>query len=240
MKGGFLGPAFSEEIVEPELSAIGAVCERLEDRELFEKLAVYLDQGAVIGWFQGRMEFGPHGLGARSIIGDPRRPEMQSLMKLKTEGHEPIRSFALSVLEEDVSEYFQLSSTSPYMLLAAPLQEQENVPFDHNMELGGLATLTVAPSRVHAVVDAGCGAQVHTVNQKSNPRYHSLLKAFKETTACSVLVSTSFKAHGTPIVCRVSEAYECFMRTKMDYLVIENYLLAKSDQPKSSMSVSQG
>lgn len=238
MKGGFLGPAFSEDIVEPELSAIGAVCERLADRELFEKVAEYLDEGAVIGWFQGRMEFGPHGLGARSIMGDPRRPEMQSLMKLKMEDDEPIRPFALSVLEEDVSEYFQLSSLSPYTWVAAPLQEQGSAPLAPETGRGGLATLTVAPSRVHAMVDAGCCAQVHTVNEKANPRYHSLLKAFKERTACSVLVSTSFKTHGAPIVCRVSEAYECFMRTKMDYLVIENYLLAKSDQPKSSMSVS--
>jgi carbamoyltransferase len=231
MKGSYLGPRHSNEDVESRLKTLGAVYHRLDDAALIDSVAGYLAEGKVIGWLQGRMEFGPRSLGGRSILGDARNTKMQSVMNLKIKYRESFRPFAPSVLRERVSEYFHMNSNSPYMLLVAPVVEKRRLPFDSKHEaLWGIDLLNVPRSDVPAVTHIDYSARVQTVHADTNPRYHNLLSAFEKKTGCAVLVNTSFNVRGEPIVCTPEDAYRCFMRTEMDVLVLENFVLRKEEQ----------
>ena len=232
MRGSYLGPRFSEDEVREQLDQHGAVYEQLEDAALFPRLAEILDSDNVVGWFQGRMEFGPRALGGRSIVGDPRSSKMQSVMNLKIKYRESFRPFAPSVLAERVSDYFEQDAESPYMLIVAPVQKNLRVEMsDQQKELFGIEKLNVKRSELPAITHVDYSARVQTVHHDTNPRYYDLLKAFDARTGCGVLVNTSFNVRGEPIVCTPDDAYRCFMRTEMDYLVVNDFLLSKKDQP---------
>ena len=232
MRGSYLGPRFSEDEVREQLDQHGAVYEQLEDAALFPRLAEILDSDNVVGWFQGRMEFGPRALGGRSIVGDPRSSKMQSVMNLKIKYRESFRPFAPSVLAERVSDYFEQDAESPYMLIVAPVQKNLRVEMsDQQKELFGIEKLNVKRSELPAITHVDYSARIQTVHHDTNPRYYDLLKAFDARTGCGVLVNTSFNVRGEPIVCTPDDAYRCFMRTEMDYLVVNDFLLSKKDQP---------
>lgn len=232
MQGAYLGPTFDRGAIAHYLDTVGAVYQELPDHVLLPKLAEILEAGNVVGWFQGRMEFGPRALGNRSIIGDPRNREMQSTMNLKIKYRESFRPFAPSVLAERVADYFEMEGRSPYMLLVAPVAESRRVPMTAEQQhLFGIEKLKVPRSDVPAVTHVDYSARVQTVHQDTNPRYHQLIRAFEERTGCGLLVNTSFNVRGEPIVCTPEDAYRCFMNTEMDYLVLENFLLAKAQQP---------
>ena len=231
MQGSYLGPAFSNDEVEMRLKSLGAVYFHLEDKDLYSWVADELAAGKVVGWLQGRMEFGPRSLGGRSILGDARSTKMQSVMNLKIKYRESFRPFAPSVLRERVSDYFELNCDSPYMLLVAPVVEKRRLPFDSNQKgLWGIDLLNVPRSDIPSVTHIDYSARVQTVHEETNPRYYKLLKAFEEKTGYAALVNTSFNVRGEPIVCTPEDAYRCFMRTEMDVVVLENYVLKKEDQ----------
>ena len=211
--------------------AVGRKYENFPD--LCAHVAELLESGAAIGWFQGRMEWGPRALGNRSILGDPRDPEMQKKLNLKIKYREGFRPFAPSVLAEDASDYFGLQGDpSPYMLLVAPVNEERRNPLPEGYgDLDMWRRLYHQRSDIPAVTHVDYSARIQTVHKETNPRYHQLLRAFKERTGCSLVVNTSFNVRGEPIVCTPEDAYRCFMRTEMDYLVIGNYLFEKSAQP---------
>ncbi len=232
MRGSYLGPCFDDDEIREQLEQHGAVFEKLSDEVLFPRLAEILDSDNVVGWFQGRMEFGPRALGGRSIIGDPRSSKMQSVMNLKIKYRESFRPFAPSVLAERVSDYFEQDVESPYMLIVAPVQKKLRVEMtDEQKNLFGIEKLNVKRSELPAITHVDYSARVQTVHRDTNPRYYDLLTAFDALTGCGVLVNTSFNVRGEPIVCTPDDAYRCFMRTEMDYLVVNNFLLFKKDQP---------
>jgi carbamoyltransferase len=233
MSGSYLGPRFSRGQIKLELDAQGATYRELADDELFDRVAELLDGEQVIGWFQGRMEFGPRALGGRSIIGDPRSAKMQSVMNLKIKYRESFRPFAPSVLAERVGDYFEHDGPSPYMLIVAPVRKHLRVELtEEQQKLFGIDKLKLKRSELPAITHVDYSARIQTVHEETNPRYYRLLKAFERRTGCGVLVNTSFNVRGEPIVCSPTDAYRCFMRTEMDCLVIENYLLEKPVQPK--------
>ena len=233
MQGAFLGPKFSAGETIAELDRFGAKYQRMPDEELFEMLATLLDGGSVIGWFQGRMEFGPRALGGRSIIGDPRNVKMQSIMNRRIKFRESFRPFAPSVIEERASDYFELDRPSPYMLIAVPVRDDLRVQITkEDKQLEGTAKSNVARSGIPAVTHIDYSARVQTVNANTNARFFRLLKAFESRTGCSVLVNTSFNVRGAPIVCSPEDAYRCFMHTEMDFLVINDVFLSKKEQPE--------
>jgi len=232
MHGAFLGPAFADDEIRAQLDAMGARYRRLDDEELLDRVASVLAEENVVGWMQGRMEFGPRALGARSIIGDPRSPRMQAVMNLKIKYRESFRPFAPAVLAEAVGQYFELDRPSPYMLLVAPVKAELRLPMSETQQaLFGIDKLNVPRSSIPAVTHVDYSARIQTVHRETNPRFHRLLTRFRERTGCAVLVNTSFNVRSEPIVCMPADAYRCFMRTEMDYLVIENFLLAKGEQP---------
>ncbi len=233
MKGSYLGPSQKPENIKEYLDSVKAKYKRLDDDELYANLAKILVEGKVIGWFQGRMEFGPRALGGRSIIGDPRNSKMQSVMNLKIKYRESFRPFAPSVLHENAGDYFKLGHDSPYMLLVAPVVDGLRVNMTKEQdELFGIEKLNVVRSAIPAVTHVDYSARVQTVHEETNPKYYRLIKEFEKLSGCSVIVNTSFNVRGEPIVCTAEDAYRCFMRTDMDYLVLENFILAKNDQPK--------
>tara|TARA_B100000212_G_scaffold187580_1_gene141539 strand:- start:1737 stop:3593 length:1857 start_codon:yes stop_codon:yes gene_type:complete len=233
MKGTYLGCKFTNEEIIKYLNDINASFESLDDVKLFEKLSDILNEGKVVGWFNGAMEFGPRALGSRSIIGDPRNNEMQSRMNLKIKYRESFRPFAPSVLEEDVSTQFELNSKSPYMLIVAPVKKELCKKMTKEQEeLFGIDKLNIPRSSLPAITHVDYSARVQTVNKEINPRYYNLIKSFKKKTGCSAIVNTSFNVRGEPIVCNPQDAYRCFMRTEMDVLVLENQILFKEKQPK--------
>ncbi len=233
MFGSFLGPDFDDAETEQQLDALGAAYTRLDAEEMMPRLAEILDDEKVIGWSHGRMEFGPRALGARSIIGDPRSAKMQSVMNLKIKYRESFRPFAPSILAERVSDYFDHDRSSPYMLIVAPVAESKRVAMTEEQQaLFGIDKLNVKRSELPAITHVDYSARIQTVHKKSNPAYYQLLKSFEQRTGCPVLVNTSFNVRGEPVVCTPEDAYRCFMRTEMDYLVVGNYLLAKPDQPE--------
>lgn len=232
MRGSYLGPRYQPAQIRAQLDAHGARYLELDEAELLKRVAELLAQENVIGWLQGAMEFGPRALGGRSILADPRSPKMQSVLNLKIKYRESFRPFAPSVLAEHVGDYFELDRASPYMLLVAPLQTALRLPMSEaQQQLFGIAKLHVPRSTLPAVTHVDYSARIQTVHAETNPKYHALLEAFRALTGCAVLVNTSFNVRGEPIVCTPSDAYRCFMRTEMDYLVIENFLLCKADQP---------
>ena len=233
MSGAYLGPQFNKEEIRQYLDSAGAVYEELDDDVLMPRVADILSQENVVGWFQGRMEFGPRALGGRSIIGDPRSKKMQSVMNLKIKYRESFRPFAPSVLIEDVQNYFEHDRGSPYMLMVAPVSDQIRIPMTSDQEeLFGIDKLKVSRSELPSITHVDYSARIQTVHSETNPRYHALISSFKEKTGCGVVVNTSFNVRGEPIVCTPEDSYRCFMRTEMDYLVIENFLLHKPDQAK--------
>jgi carbamoyltransferase len=232
MKGSYLGPDYLPEQIRVELDGMGAKYAVLDDDTLFSRTAQLLAGENVIGWFQGRMEFGPRALGARSILGDPRSAKMQSVMNLKIKYRESFRPFAPSVLWERVSDYFEQGTPSPYMLIVAPLREELRIALtDEQKQLFGIEKLKLKRSELPAITHVDYSARVQTVHEETNPRYYELLKAFERLTGCAVVVNTSFNVRGEPIVCSPADAYRCFMRTEMDYLVVENFILDKKEQP---------
>jgi len=231
MRGSFLGPAFSDNEIHRFLETQGASYVRLNDDELYERIADDLANGKVVGWFRGRMEFGPRALGARSIIGDARNTSMQSVMNLKIKYRESFRPFAPSVLRERVSQYFDLDTDSPYMLLVARVREDRCIaPTEKSSELWGIDLLNVPRSDIPAITHIDYSARIQTVHEETNPAYYRLLKAFEAKTGCGVIVNTSFNVRGEPIVGSPQDAYRCFMRTEMDVLVLENFVCDKHRQ----------
>jgi carbamoyltransferase len=231
MRGSYLGPRFSNEDIESKLQQLEARYEHVEDSDLYRRVAEYLAEGKVIGWLQGHMEFGPRALGGRSILGDPRSEKMQSVMNLKIKYRESFRPFAPSVLRERVSEYFEMDTDSPYMLLVAPVAEKRRRAVQPDQQkLWGIDLLNVPKSDIPAVTHVDYSARVQTVSPDTNPRYYQLLQEFEKQTGCAVLINTSFNVRGEPIVCTPEDAYRCFMRTEMDVLVLENCLVLKEHQ----------
>ncbi|HEX9960483.1 MAG TPA: carbamoyltransferase [Pyrinomonadaceae bacterium] len=231
MQGAYLGPDFSAEEIERDLNAAGAIYERLPRAELIERVAELLAAGNVVGWFQGRMEFGPRALGARSILGDARSPQMQSQMNLKIKFRESFRPFAPAVIREKAAEYFDLEADSPYMLLVAPVKESLRTEIgDEDKNLRGIEKLKTPRSTIPAVTHVDYTARVQTVSPETNPMFYDLLQKFGELTGHPVLINTSFNVRGEPIVCTPAEAFACFARTEMDYLVVEDFLLDKKAQ----------
>ncbi|HEU4632233.1 MAG TPA: carbamoyltransferase [Gemmatimonadaceae bacterium] len=232
MRGAYLGPSFTDAEIEAFLTSVEAPYARLERDDLLERVAELLDDGKVVGWFNGRMEFGPRALGARSILGDPRNPRMQAQMNLKIKFREGFRPFAPSVLEDRAAEYFELDAESPYMLLVAPVREERRLPsLAGEGELWGIERLNVPRSDIPAVTHVDYTARVQTVSRRENADYHDLLVAFERRTGCPVLVNTSFNVRSEPIVCTPADAYRCFMRTQIDALVLGSCLLEKVTQP---------
>ncbi len=231
MQGALLGPAFSNDEIERFLQSKNAPYVRVSDAELYNCIAEELAAEKVIGWFQGRMEFGPRALGGRSILGDARSPKMQSVMNLKIKYRESFRPFAPSVLRERVADYFEMEADSPYMLLVAPVVERRRTALTEEQQaLWGIDLLNVPRSDIPAVTHVDYSARIQTVHQESNPHYYQLLKAFEAKTGCGVLVNTSFNVRNEPIVCTPEDAYRCFMRTEIDTLVLGNCVLDKIDQ----------
>jgi carbamoyltransferase len=237
MAGSYLGPSFTNEEIAVYLKdpSVQAVYDYYSDEDLFDKVASILAEGNVVGWFQGRMEFGPRALGGRSILGDPRNTTMQSVMNLKIKYRESFRPFAPSVLAEKVGDYFELDQTSPYMLIVADVREELRLPLTPEQEqLFGIEKLNIPRSQLPAITHVDNSARIQTVHPETNPRYYQLLRQFEALTDCGVMVNTSFNVRGEPIVCTPEDAYRCFMRTEMDYLVLENFVLAKTAQPQRS------
>jgi carbamoyltransferase len=231
MKGAYLGPAFEQADVERRLTNAGAKFTVYPDEELMERAVGALEQGKAVGWFQGRMEFGPRALGNRSILGDARSPAMQSMLNLKVKYRESFRPFAPSVLREDVTDWFEMDADSPYMLLVAGVQEGRRLPMsEEQQKLFGIDKLNVPRSDIPAVTHVDYSARVQTVHRETNPRYYALISAFKARTGCPVIVNTSFNIRGEPIVCTPEDAFRCFMGTEIEVLVVENCFLCKEEQ----------
>jgi carbamoyltransferase len=232
MSGALLGPAFTDAQISDYLRSNAIPHHAFDPVQLVEEVSVALADGKVVGWFQGRMEFGPRALGARSILGDPRDPTMQSVMNMKIKFRESFRPFAPAVLAADAKDYFDLRQESPYMLLVAPVAAAQQIAVDTNSV--GIGLLQVQRSTIPAVTHVDGSARVQTVTASSSPTLHALLTAFKARTGCPVLVNTSFNVRGEPIVHSPHEAYGCFMRTNIDMLALGNFVLHKDEQPQWS------
>jgi len=233
MKGAYLGPGYPEDRILKYLESVGARYVRMERAALLDHVAALLAEEHVIGWFNGRMEFGPRALGNRSILGDARSPRIQKQMNLKIKYRESFRPFAPGVLEERVSDWFEIDRESPYMLLVAPVREDRRIAMtDDETRRFGLAKLNVPRSDIPAVTHVDYSARIQTVSRDTNPEYYDLLRAFERRTGCPVVVNTSFNVRGEPIVRGPDEAYRCFMRTDMDHLVLWPFVLDKVEQPE--------
>jgi carbamoyltransferase len=231
MAGSYLGPDYSQDDIESRLSVIGANYSVLDYETLISTVADALASENAIGWFQGRMEFGPRSLGGRSILGDPRSPAMQKNLNLKVKYRESFRPFAPSVLREDVADWFELDIDSPYMLMVADVKtERQKAMSPEEDALFGIDKLNIARSDIPAVTHVDYSARIQTVHAETNPRYHALISAFKSRTGCPVLVNTSFNVRGEPIVCTPEDAFRCFMGSELDVLAIGNCVLLKTDQ----------
>ncbi len=237
MNGAYLGPSFNDEMIKKDLDNLGANFTKYNTESIIEKVAHALKDGKIVGWFQGRMEFGPRALGGRSIIADPRSEKMQKNLNLKIKYRESFRPFAPSILREDLKDWFELDCDSPYMLLVANVNEKIQIKEnENNKKLFGIDRLNLKRSSIPAVTHVDYSARIQTVHKETNSKYYNLLKKFKELTSCPILVNTSFNIRGEPIVCTVEDAYKCFMGTELDLLVCENYILNKDDQNKQLIS----
>jgi carbamoyltransferase len=232
MQGAYLGPEFPDEAIGEFLAAKGYPARKLPEAEWAREIAGILAGENVVGLHQGRMEFGPRALGGRSIIGDARSSKMQSIMNLKIKYRESFRPFAPTCLEERVSDYFELDRPSPYMLLVAQVKTERCKGLETHRDVPMRERINQVRSDIPAITHVDYSARVQTVNRETNPRYYDLIKAFEDQTGYGVIINTSFNVRGEPIVCTPEDAYRCFMRTEMDYLVLGSYLLAKSDQPE--------
>ena len=231
MKGSYLGNEFDQEQIEKELNSLGAKFEILDYENLIDKTAKFLSKEKAIGWFQGRMEFGPRALGGRSILGDPRSDKMQKNLNLKVKYRESFRPFAPSILREDLSNWFDLNVDSPYMLLVSDISSEKKIQMnDEQNKLFGIDKLNIKRSEIPAVTHVDYSARIQTVTKNTNKRYYDLISKFKQITGCPVIVNTSFNVRGEPIVCSPTDAFNCFMGTELDYLVIGNCILDKKNQ----------
>ena len=234
MKGSYLGPLYTQDSVEKELLDCGANFEIVTEIDMIEKTANALADSKAIGWFQGRMEFGPRSLGGRSILGDPRSEKMQKMLNLKVKYRESFRPFAPSVLKEDLTEWFELDYDSPYMLMVDDVKKSKRIEMSsEEKSLFGIDKLNIKRSSIPAVTHVDYSARIQTVHKETNPKYHALITMFKEKTDCSVLVNTSFNVRGEPIVCSPEDAFKCFMGTELDVLVIGNCFLIKDNQDEA-------
>jgi carbamoyltransferase len=229
MQASLLGPSYTDAEIEATLHRHHAVHRRLDRESLLDQTAQLLAREQVVGWFQGRLEFGPRALGNRSILADPRNPRMQSVLNLKVKFRESFRPFAPVVREESVSDYFELDRPSPYMLLVAPVRQSLRRPVDPALQ--GFDRLQQPHSHIPAVTHVDGSARIQTVTHDDNPLLYDLLKKFEAATGCGVLVNTSFNVRGEPVVCSPDDAYRCFIRTGMDYLVMGSFLLERTAQP---------
>lgn len=237
MLGSYLGPNFEQNEIEKRLSTAGAIYDAFPQDKMIEAAAQALNDGKAMGWFQGRMEFGPRALGNRSILADPRSEKMQKTLNLKVKFRESFRPFAPSVLREDVAEWFELNYDSPYMLLVADVHSKHLIKMTEEEDsLFGLDKLNVPRSTIPAITHVDYSARVQTVHKETNPLYHRLINAFKEKTGCPVVVNTSFNIRGEPIVCTPEDAFRCFMGTELDVLVCGNCILYKDQQSKEMLS----
>jgi carbamoyltransferase len=237
--GSYLGPAFGPDEIKQFLDEQHIDYSLLNDDEIPERIADLINAGHIIGWFQGRMEFGPRALGSRSIIGDARSPRMQEIMNLKIKFRESFRPFAPSVLAESVSDYFELDRESPYMLLVAPVRKSIRQPItDEEKEYSGLDKLRVIRSVIPAVTHVDYSARIQTVHPETNPRYYRMIQKFHEKYGCPVIINTSFNVRGEPIVCTPHDAYQCFIRTNMDFLIMDNFLIEKKEQKPLDKDIS--
>jgi carbamoyltransferase len=231
MRGSYLGPEFTQNQIEEELNSIGAIYESVNYEKLINLTSEYLSNEKAIGWFQGRMEFGPRALGGRSILGDPRSEKMQKNLNLKVKYRESFRPFAPSILREDLSNWFNLNVESPYMLLVAEIKSDKKIEMtEEQKQLFGIDKLNIKRSEIPAVTHVDHSARIQTVTQKNNKAYYDLISKFKEITGCPVIVNTSFNVRGEPIVNTPTDAFNCFMGTELDYLVIGNCILDKNKQ----------
>tara|TARA_Y100000294_G_C8491223_1_gene310864 strand:- start:83 stop:1000 length:918 start_codon:yes stop_codon:yes gene_type:complete len=234
MNGSYLGPKYENNIIEKELELLKADFKKLNEKEIVDVLAKELSEEKTVGWFQGRMEFGPRALGGRSILADPRSAKMQKELNLKVKFRESFRPFAPSILAEEVGNWFEMNEPSPYMLLVANIKKENQIAMSSNQEnLFGIDKLNIKRSNIPAVTHVDYSARIQTVHMKTNPRYHKLIQKFNDLTKCPILVNTSFNIRGEPIVCSVEDAFRCFMGTNLDILVIEDFILFKSDQNQS-------
>ncbi|HIA37625.1 MAG TPA: hypothetical protein EYN89_13065, partial [Flavobacteriales bacterium] len=232
MQGAYLGPDYSDKEIELMCRKVKAIYRRVDEfDELSSEIAEKISEGNVVGWFQGRMEFGPRALGNRSILGDARNPEMQKKLNLKIKYREGFRPFAPSVLSEETNDYFDLTTNSPYMLLVSPLKKERRIKLPENYyDLPLWDRLYLQRSDVQSITHLDFSARIQTVHKETNPRYWELISAFKQKTGYGLVVNTSFNVRGEPIVCTPYDAYRCFMSTEMDYLVINNFVFCKTDQ----------
>ena len=234
MQGSYLGPEYKQISIEKELSECGAKFDIVTEDEMIEQTAQALTDGNAIGWFQGRMEFGPRSLGGRSILGDPRSEQMQKTLNLKVKYRESFRPFAPSVLREDVSEWFEADYDSPYMLLVDDVKKDKRIKMTtEEKSLFGIDKLNIKRSSIPAITHVDYSARIQTVHKETNPKYHALISKFKEKTGCAVVVNTSFNVRGEPIVCTPEDAFRCFMGTELDVLVVGNCVLKKEQQDKA-------
>jgi len=231
MNGSFLGPKFENNFIEKELKTLKANFKKFKEDEIIDILAKELSQEKTAGWFQGRMEFGPRALGGRSILADPRSANMQKQLNLKVKFRESFRPFAPSILSEEIGKWFEMDEPSPYMLLVANIKKEFQIPMNQDQKnLFGIEKLNIKRSKVPAITHVDYSARIQTVHKQTNLRYYKLIKKFNELTNCPILVNTSFNIRGEPIVCSIEDAYRCFMGTNLDILVIEDFILFKSDQ----------
>ena len=231
MKGSYLGPEFTQNEIEKELKSIGANFNTFDYENLINKTSSFLSEGKAIGWFQGKMEFGPRALGGRSILGDPRSEKMQKNLNLKVKYRESFRPFAPSIIKEDLQDWFNLNYESPYMLLVAEINSEKKIEMtEEQKKLFGIEKLNIKRSEIPAVTHVDYSARIQTVTQTNNKPYYDLISKFKEITGCPVIVNTSFNVRGEPIVNTPSDAFNCFMGTELDYLVIGNCILDKNKQ----------
>jgi len=234
MKGAYLGPKFSEHHIEDQLKKLKAKYTKKNANEISSIIAKELSNNKTVGWFQGRMEFGPRALGGRSILADPRSEKMQKELNLKIKFRESFRPFAPSVLREELSNWFELNCDSPYMLLVSDIKKDKQINMsEDDKKLFGIDKLNIKRSSIPAITHVDYSARIQTVHKETNPKYYNLLNEFKKITGCPVLVNTSFNVRGEPIVCSIENAFNCFMGTNLDILVIEDFILIKNDQDKS-------
>ena len=234
IKGSYLGPKFENSSIEEKLKTLKAKYQKEDSNKIISLTAKELSQEKIVGWFQGRMEFGPRALGGRSILADPRSEKMQKELNLKIKFRESFRPFAPSVLREDVNDWFELNYDSPYMLLVSDIKKNKQIKMTVSDEnLFGIDKLNIKRSTIPAITHIDYSARIQTVHKETNPKYYELIKEFKKITKCPVLVNTSFNVRGEPIVCSVEDAFNCFMGTNLDILVIEDFILFKEDQDQS-------
>ena len=234
MKGAYLGPKYSDKHIEDQLNKLKGKYNKKTSNEISSIIAKELSNSKTVGWFQGRMEFGPRALGGRSILADPRSEKMQKELNLKIKFRESFRPFAPSVLREEVNNWFELNYDSPYMLLVSDVKKDKQIAMsEKDKKLFGIEKLNIKRSTIPAITHVDYSARIQTVHKETNPKYYNLLNEFNKTTGCPVLVNTSFNVRGEPIVCSVEDAFNCFMGTNLDILVIEDFILMKNEQDQS-------